>query len=185
MKEPFKKSNFEKKNILNETFLSWKKGRHKKPLKIKLSMLKSTKCRSTWFDPFQAIEINILVLKSNFSLFFLFCFCFVCLFLLTLQTIFLIHQHQFVQLMLELLQQLQWIPIVWHLFLKIKGIFWKWFFFKWKKNRQNIWGMAFCYQNCSDLLWEKIVLVIKKKFLNSRLKAENFKIFEITKVATK
>ena len=134
LKEPFKKSNFEKKkNILNETFLGWKKGRHKKPLKIKLSMLKSTKCRSTWFDPFQAMEINILVLKSNFSLFFLFCFCFVCLFLLTLQTIFLIHQHQFVQLMLELLQQLQWIPIVWHLFLKIKGIFWKWFFFwKWK-----------------------------------------------------
>ena len=24
--------------------------------------------------------------------------------------------------------------------------------------------MVFCYQNCSDLLWEKIVLVIEKKF---------------------
>ena len=24
------------------------------------------------------------------------------------------------------------------------------------------WKMVFCYQNCSDLLWEKIVLVIKK-----------------------
>ena len=24
--------------------------------------------------------------------------------------------------------------------------------------------MVFCYQNCSDLLWEKIVLVIKKIF---------------------
>ena len=24
--------------------------------------------------------------------------------------------------------------------------------------------MVFCYQNCSDLLWEKIVLVIEKNF---------------------
>ena len=31
--------------------------------------------------------------------------------------------------------------------------------------------MVFCYQNCSDLLWEKNVLVID--FWNSRLKAEN------------
>ena len=35
---------------------------------------------------------------------------------------------------------------------------WRYFFF---------WKLVFCYQNCSDLLWEKIVLVIKK---NSRLK---------------
>ena len=34
-------------------------------------------------------------------------------------------------------------------------------------------GMVFCYQNCSDLLWEEIVLVIEQKFWNSRLKAEN------------
>ena len=33
--------------------------------------------------------------------------------------------------------------------------------------------MAFCYQNCSDLLWEKIVIVIEKNFWNSRLKAKN------------
>ena len=33
--------------------------------------------------------------------------------------------------------------------------------------------MVFCYQNCSDLLWEKIVLVIEKNIWNSRLKAEN------------
>ena len=33
-------------------------------------------------------------------------------------------------------------------------------------------GMVFCYQNCSDLLWEKIVLVIEKNFC---------KIFEITR----
>ena len=33
--------------------------------------------------------------------------------------------------------------------------------------------MVFCYQNCSDLLGEKIVLAIKKNFWNSRLKAEN------------
>ena len=37
--------------------------------------------------------------------------------------------------------------------------------------------MVFCYQNCSDLLWEKIVLVIEKNFWNSRLKAENFQNF--------
>ena len=33
-------------------------------------------------------------------------------------------------------------------------------------------GMVFCYQNCSDLLWEKIVLVIEKNFWNSRLSRE-------------
>ena len=32
--------------------------------------------------------------------------------------------------------------------------------------------LVFCFQNCSDLLWEKIVLVIKRNFWNSRLKAE-------------
>ena len=37
--------------------------------------------------------------------------------------------------------------------------------------------MVFCYQKCSDLLWEKIVLVIEKKFWNSSLKAENLQIF--------
>ena len=37
--------------------------------------------------------------------------------------------------------------------------------------------MVFCYQNCSDLLWEKIVLVIEKNFWNSRLKAEKFQNF--------
>ena len=39
--------------------------------------------------------------------------------------------------------------------------------------RQNLIVLVFCYQNCSDLLWEKIVLVIEKIFWNSRLKAEN------------
>jgi hypothetical protein len=37
--------------------------------------------------------------------------------------------------------------------------------------------VVFCYQNCSDLLWEKIVLVIKKNFWNTRLKAENLQIW--------
>ena len=37
--------------------------------------------------------------------------------------------------------------------------------------------MVFCYQNSFDLLWEKIVLVIEKKFWNSRLKAENLQTF--------
>ena len=40
-----------------------------------------------------------------------------------------------------------------------------------------LWKMVFCYQNCSDLLWEKIVLVIQKRFWNSRLKAENLQKF--------
>ena len=31
-------------------------------------------------------------------------------------------------------------------------------------------AMVFCYQNCSDLLWEKIVPVIEKNYWNSRLK---------------
>ena len=35
--------------------------------------------------------------------------------------------------------------------------------------------LVFCYQNCSDLLWKKIVLVIEKNFWNSRLKAESLR----------
>ena len=35
--------------------------------------------------------------------------------------------------------------------------------------------IVLCYQNCSDVLWEKIILVIEKNFWNSRLKAENLK----------
>ena len=37
--------------------------------------------------------------------------------------------------------------------------------------------IVFCYQNCSDLMWEKIDLVIEKNFWNSRLKAENLNFF--------
>ena len=36
--------------------------------------------------------------------------------------------------------------------------------------------MVFCYQNCYDQLWGKNILVIKKNFWNSRLKAKNFQI---------
>ena len=43
------------------------------------------------------------------------------------------------------------------------------------KGKNFRWKMVFCYQNCSDLLWEKIVLVIQKNFWNSRLKAEDSK----------
>ena len=39
--------------------------------------------------------------------------------------------------------------------------------------QNNLVTMIFCYQNCSDLLWEKVVLVIEKNFWISRLKAEN------------
>ena len=40
----------------------------------------------------------------------------------------------------------------------------------------TLWKVVFCFQNCSDMLWEKIVLVIEiqKNFWNSRLKAEQF-----------
>ena len=40
-------------------------------------------------------------------------------------------------------------------------------------SKSEAWEMVFCYQNCSDLLWEKMVLVIEKNFWNSRLKEEN------------
>ena len=42
-----------------------------------------------------------------------------------------------------------------------------------KKGRAEDERMVFCYQNCTDLLWEKNVLVIQKNFWNWRLKAEN------------
>ena len=37
--------------------------------------------------------------------------------------------------------------------------------------------MVFCYQNCSDQLWEKNVLVIEEKLCNSRLNAKNLQKF--------
>ena len=53
---------------------------------------------------------------------------------------------------------------------------------QWTKGRNSIMllcqeGMVFCYQNCSDLLWEKIVLVVEKKLLgfrNMQEKLENY-----------
>ena len=56
------------------------------------------------------------------------------------------------------------------------------FWHQWKSttvgdNNSVTWQMVFCCQNCSDLLWEKIVLGIEKNFWNSRLKAENFQTF--------
>ena len=45
------------------------------------------------------------------------------------------------------------------------------------KRIQCLVKLVFCYQNCSDLLWEKNILVIEKNFWNSRLKAENLQNF--------
>ena len=45
-----------------------------------------------------------------------------------------------------------------------------------KKRNKEI-AMVLCYQNCSDLLRDRIVLVIEKNFWNSRLKAENLQKF--------
>ena len=41
--------------------------------------------------------------------------------------------------------------------------------FKKDKNSE----MLFCYQNCSDLLWEKIVLVIEKEQFIQIVKGQN------------
>ena len=38
-------------------------------------------------------------------------------------------------------------------------------------------SMVFCYQNCSDLLWEKIVLVIEKKLLKFEAEGREFAKF--------
>ena len=43
--------------------------------------------------------------------------------------------------------------------------------------KKYVCTLVFCYQNCSDLLWEKNVLVIEKNFWNSRLKAKNLPNF--------
>ena len=55
----------------------------------------------------------------------------------------------------------------------------KWFFDKFQ-----LWSFQNCvhyngilFQRCSDLLWEKIVLVIEKNFWNLRLKAKNLQNF--------
>ena len=37
--------------------------------------------------------------------------------------------------------------------------------------------LVFCYQNCSDSMWEKNVLMIEKNFWNLRLKAKNLQNF--------
>ena len=37
--------------------------------------------------------------------------------------------------------------------------------------------MVFCYQNCSDLMWEKIALVIEKNFSSLRLNAKDLENF--------
>ena len=37
--------------------------------------------------------------------------------------------------------------------------------------------MVFCYQNCSDLMWEKIVLVIEKNLLKFKAEGREFATF--------
>ena len=44
-----------------------------------------------------------------------------------------------------------------------------------ERSEQSLVTVVFCYKNCSDLLWERIVDL--KKFANSRLSALNFKSF--------
>ena len=73
---------------------------------------------------------------------------------------------------------LDFIQIIWKLNLNNTWI--KLFLAKiWDKFGKTLDKWYFVYQNCSDLLWEKIVLVIEKNFWNSRLKARICNIFEI------
>ena len=44
-------------------------------------------------------------------------------------------------------------------------------------NREVKKGMVFCYQNCSDLILEKIVLFIEKKLLTFKAKGQEFEFF--------
>ena len=46
------------------------------------------------------------------------------------------------------------------------------------QNQMKSMKMVFCYQNCSDLMWEKNVLVIEKNFWNLRLKAKNLQVLK-------
>ena len=52
-----------------------------------------------------------------------------------------------------------------HLF-NLSCLFHKWFEYQGKKKTREKKEMVFCYQNCSDLLWEKIVCLIEKNIQN-------------------
>ena len=53
--------------------------------------------------------------------------------------------------------------------------------FETENMNNEYWEMVFCYQNCSDLLWEKIVLVIEKIFEIRGWGPRICKNFEITR----
>ena len=63
-------------------------------------------------------------------------------------------------------------------FIFFEDIKWKALFF-WHFKKCFVWPtsdylvIVFCLQNCSEILWEKIVLVIVKNFWDSRVTAEN------------
>ena len=68
---------------------------------------------------------------------------------------------------------------------KISSLFNRYKFLKKRKkikialpNTKATHTMVFCYENCSDILWEKSVLVIEKNFWNSRLKAKILRSLE-------
>ena len=64
-----------------------------------------------------------------------------------------------------LLKKKYWVSVVGASFIFFQGF---------SLEKFGLWEMVLCYQNCSDLLWERIVLVFEKNFWNSRLKADNF-----------
>ena len=71
-----------------------------------------------------------------------------------------------------------WLHYSFEVFLNSSWLLQFFWFFEPMQVQKSFWKtMVFCYQNCSDLLWEKCVLVIEKNFWNSRLKAENLQNF--------
>ena len=54
----------------------------------------------------------------------------------------------------------QWIVLIWNFIVLLKCCTWK----NWKKYFSRL-EMVFCYQNCSDLLWEKNCSSDRKKVL--------------------
>ena len=58
------------------------------------------------------------------------------------------------------------------------GLMYKIFKYLWLSSFE---ALVFCYQNCSDLLWEKIVLAIEKNFEIRGWRPRICKIFEITR----
>ena len=72
--------------------------------------------------------------------------------------------------------QMSFYFVIYAILLYIKSVM-EYLTFQKVKDQKYFRIMVFSYQNCSDIPWEKIVLVMEKNFWNSRLKAENLQNF--------